>query len=82
MNRIYNTLLLLCTTAALPVLSHAAQKPNILFILADDLGYGDVACYNPESKIPTPHLDKFASQGMLFTDAYAGATVCAKSPRT
>ena len=76
MNRIYTTLLLLCTTAALPVLSHAAQKPNILFILADDLGYGDVACYNPESKIPTPHLDKFASQGMLFTDAHSPSTVC------
>jgi len=50
--------------------------PNIVFILADDLGYGDVACYNPESKIPTPNLDKLAKQGMLFTDAHSPSTVC------
>ena len=36
----------------------ATEKPNILFILADDLGWSDIACYNPESKIPTPHIDK------------------------
>jgi arylsulfatase A len=50
--------------------------PNIVFILADDLGYGDIACYNPESKIPTPNLDKLAKQGMLFTDAHSPSTVC------
>lgn len=50
--------------------------PNILFILADDLGYGDIACYNPESKIPTPNLDILASQGMKFTDAHSASTVC------
>lgn len=54
-------------------------QPNILFIFADDLGYGDVNCYNPESKIPTPNLDKLASQGMRFTDAHAPATVCTPS---
>ena len=55
----------------------AAEKlPNILFILADDLGYGDVACYNPESKIPTPHLDRLAAEGMRFTDAHSPSTVC------
>ena len=54
----------------------ARQLPNIVFILADDLGYGDVACYNPESKIPTPNLDKLAAQGMLFTDAHSPSTVC------
>ena len=50
--------------------------PNILLILADDLGYGDLACYNPESKIPTPHLDRLAREGLLFTDTHSPATVC------
>ena len=50
--------------------------PNIVIILADDLGYGDVGCYNPESKIPTPHLDRLATQGMRFTDAHSPCTVC------
>ena len=54
----------------------AREKPNILFILADDLGYGDVSCYNPESKVPTPHLDQLARDGMLFTDAHSPSTVC------
>ncbi len=54
----------------------ASQHPNILFILADDLGYGDVKCYNPESKVPTPHLDRLAREGMLFTDAHSPSTVC------
>ena len=54
----------------------AKDQPNIVFILADDLGYGDVACYNPESKVPTPNLDRLASQGMCFTDAHSPSTVC------
>ena len=54
----------------------AANRPNILFILADDLGYGDVACYNPEAKAHTPHLDALARQGMRFTDAHSPSTVC------
>jgi len=53
-----------------------ASKPNILLILADDLGYGDVGCYNPESRIPTPNLDRLASEGMRFTDAHSPCTVC------
>lgn len=57
----------------------AGDKPNILLILADDLGYGDVACYNPESKVPTPRLDRLAGQGMRFTDAHSPATVCTPS---
>ena len=55
---------------------HDKRLPNIVFILADDLGYGDVACYNPESKISTPHLDKLATEGMKFTDAHSPSTVC------
>jgi len=53
-----------------------AASPNILVILADDLGYGDVACYNPDSKIPTPNLNRLASEGMRFTDAHSPSTVC------
>jgi arylsulfatase A len=54
----------------------AANTPNIVLILADDLGYGDIGAYNPESKIPTPNLDRLARQGMLFTDAHSPSTVC------
>lgn len=62
------------------VLDVAAQeRPNILLIYADDLGYGDVQCYNPESKVPTPNLDRLAAQGMRFTDAHSPSTVCTPS---
>jgi arylsulfatase A len=52
------------------------QTPNIIFILADDLGYGDVEILNKQSKIPTPHLNKLAQQGMIFTHAHAPSAVC------
>lgn len=52
------------------------RLPNILLILADDLGYGDVGCYNPQSKVPTPHLDRLAKEGIRFTDAHSPSTVC------
>lgn len=55
---------------------HAAAKPNIIFILCDDLGYGDVKCLNPEGKIATPHMDRLAAEGMIFTDAHSGSSVC------
>ncbi len=51
-------------------------RPNIVYILADDLGYGDVHCLNAEGKIATPNLDRFASHGMTFTDAHSGSAVC------
>lgn len=54
----------------------AADRPNILFILADDLGYGDLGCYNSASKIPTPNLDRLAREGTRFTDAHAPSSVC------
>jgi len=54
----------------------ACAKPNIVFILADDLGYGDLGCYNAQSKIPTPNLDRLASEGMRFTDAHTPDAVC------
>ena len=52
------------------------ENPNILLILADDLGYGDVRCYNDQSKVLTPHIDQLAREGMRFTDAHSPATVC------
>ncbi len=57
-----------------------ATPPNIVIILADDLGYGDIACYDPEHcKIPTPHVDALAEQGMRFTDAHTTSPVCSPS---
>lgn len=55
------------------------RRPNIVVILADDLGYGDVGCYNPRSKIPTPNLDRLAKSGVRFTDAHSPSTVCTPS---
>lgn len=55
------------------------ERPNIVLILADDLGYGDLGCYNPASKINTPSLDSLAEQGVRFTDAHAGGTYCVPS---
>lgn len=52
------------------------RPPNIVYILADDLGYGDVKCLNPRGKIATPNLDKLAASGMIFTDAHSGSSVC------
>lgn len=57
-----------------------SKAPNILVIYADDLGYGDVQCYNPErGKIPTPNIDRLAAQGMRFTDAHSSSGVCSPS---
>ena len=75
-------------TSAIGILSvsaankaHCAEKsrvPNIVFILADDLGYGDLGCYG-QKLIQTPHLDALAASGLRFTQCYAGSTVCAPS---
>jgi arylsulfatase A-like enzyme len=62
--------LLLCGSA------NAAEKPNMVVILVDDMGYGDPGCYNPDSKIPTPHIDSLARQGMRFTDAHSPGALC------
>ena len=61
------------------VLGESGGRPNIVLILADDLGYGDVGCYNPKSRIPTPNLDRLGAEGMRFTDAHSPATVCTPS---
>ena len=55
------------------------STPNIIYILADDMGYGDMGCNNPDSKIPTPNLDLLAEGGMRFTDAHAPSSVCTPS---
>lgn len=56
-----------------------SQKPNILLIVADDMGYGDVGVYNPASKIPTPNIDRIASEGLMFTDAHSSDALCSPS---
>ena len=61
---------------AAPFSTGAVDRPNILLILADDLGHGDVRCYNDQSKVATPNLDRLAREGMRFTDAHSPATVC------
>ncbi len=59
------------------------RPPNVLVILADDLGYGDVRCFNPEhGKIPTPNLDRLAREGMMFTDGHSSSGVCSPSRYT
>jgi arylsulfatase A len=55
------------------------KKPNIVYILADDMGYGDVSCLNASSKIQTRHMDRMAAEGMAFTDAHASSAVCTPS---
>jgi len=76
----YLPLLLTITLAtALNASAATAGKPNILLLYADDLGFGDLGCYNRNSKIPTPHLDKLATQGMRFTDAHSSSGVCTPS---
>ncbi len=62
---------------ALP--EETAQQPNILILYADDLGYGDLGCYNPKSKIPTPSLDKLAAEGVRFTDGHSSSGICTPS---
>ena len=56
-----------------------ASRPNVVVMIADDLGVGDVGCYHPASKVPTPNIDRLASQGVRFTDAHAAAAVCTPS---
>ena len=59
-----------CSISAL-----ANDNPNIVFILADDMGYGDLGCYGAE-KIKTPNIDRIAEEGILFTDGHCGASTC------
>lgn len=71
-------ILLLSSVSVFSAADQPATRPNVIFILADDLGYGDLGCYG-QTKIPTPNLDRLAAEGMRFTQFYAGSTVCAPS---
>jgi arylsulfatase A len=76
---IFSTALALFTILAVKAQNRRInKKPNIIFILADDLGYGDLSCYG-QTKFKTPNIDKLASEGMKFIQAYAGTAVCAPS---
>ena len=71
--------LLLCGIGAMTAMTMNAQnRPNIIYIMCDDMGYGDLACYG-QKYISTPHLDKMAAEGMRFTQAYCGSPVSAPS---
>jgi len=70
--------LLAFVASSAALLAARTPKPNIIFIMADDLGYGDLGCYGQQT-IQTPHLDRMAVEGMRFTQFYAGSTVCAPS---
>src|SRR6266508_2845220 len=77
--RILCLLMCLCLVTLLAPLhssTKARRKPNIIFILADDLGYGDLGCYG-QKLIQTPNIDRLATEGMKFTSFYAGNAVCA-----
>ncbi|MEX1049118.1 MAG: arylsulfatase [Akkermansiaceae bacterium] len=73
----------IAVTCILILTTLAAERPlNIVLLYADDLGYGDLKSYHPDSKIPTPHLDKLAEQGLRFTDAHSSSGVCTPSRYT
>src|SRR4051812_22743854 len=64
-------------TAELHAAGRPVSRPNVVYLLADDLGYGDIGCYKQQpSKIPTPHVDRLAAEGIRFTDAHAPTSVC------
>ncbi len=67
-----------CKSELADPIANKTQRPNIIFILADDLGYGDLGCYG-QKHIKTPNIDRIAAEGIRFTQHYAGSTVCAPS---
>ncbi len=67
---------ILATLLALLPLAAISAPPNIVYVLCDDLGYGDVKCLNADGKIATPHCDRLAAEGMIFTDAHSSSAVC------
>jgi len=80
--RSLTSLLAACFLTAVGCLASTTgtAKPfNILLLYADDLGYGDLGCYHPDSKIPTPNLDRLAAEGVVFTDAHSSSGICTPS---
>ncbi len=78
MNRRSVSLLVMAMLSLFSIANGQKTKPNVIFILADDLGYGDLGCYG-QQKIRTPHIDQLAAEGMKFTQFYSGTSVCAPS---
>ncbi len=76
LTRVVTASLIITGTSVAATLKAQNNKPNIIYILADDWGYGDVSCLNSESKIKTPHTDKIAREGMIFSDAHSNSAVC------
>ncbi len=72
------SMVLIVDALALDASPLQTARPNIIFIMTDDLGYGDLGCYG-QKRIQTPHIDRMATEGMRFTQFYAGSTVCAPS---
>jgi arylsulfatase A len=72
-------IVMLLVAAARAAERPATDRPNILYILADDLGYGDVSTFNPQSAWPTPHLDRLAREGIAFTNAHSASSLCTPS---
>ena len=73
------TSIVLSTMPSMVAAAVASARPNIVILYADDMGYGDLAIQNPGSKIPTPHLDQLAREGMRFTDAHSSSGICTPS---
>lgn len=81
--RTIHRVLFILTGILCSVAGYSQSRPNIVVILADDLGYGDVQCYNPSAgKIPTPNIDLLANEGMRFTDAHTSSAICSPSRYT
>lgn len=72
------TLLLICFCCVISSKTQAQEKPNVVYILVDDLGYGDIGCYGA-TKVKTPNIDKLASEGKIFSDAHSASAVCTPS---
>lgn len=73
------TVITLLSQTASPAIAASPNRPNIVILYADDMGYGDLGAQNSDSRIPTPHLDQLASQGTRFTDAHSSSGICTPS---
>lgn len=76
MLRLLAPLLIITLFSSAIIETEPPSQPNIILILADDMGYGDPGVYNPESKVPTPHIDALAARGIRYTDAHTNSAVC------
>ena len=77
---VWGTAALIASPGTLVWADRDETLPNIVLIMADDLGYGDIGSYNPDSKIPTPTIDRLAQEGIRFTDAHSPSVVSAACP--